>query len=118
MVWGPLNIKPASGIPASGIPAGGPGWGGAATGTKNKPLQGAGPGRGHVDPARVERRERMMGVLLEIAEKGAQESARVAAANAVLDRIDGKPAQTQINATPEEAAAMGYVVIPPKKGDV
>jgi len=59
----------------------------------------------------------MMKVLEEIAEQGAQESARVAAANAVLDRIDGKPVQAQINATPEEAMAMGYVVIPPKKSD-
>lgn len=93
--------------PASGIPAGGPGWGGPANGRgSDKPAAPpiadpkAAAAAAHTPQAEAKRRasiasaEELKGVLSDIAlNDKAPDMARIAAADKLLDRIEGKPVQ-------------------------
>lgn len=82
----------------SGIPAKGAGRGGPAKGAgKRVSLEEARAMRWHPDnlAAKAEAAARMKDVLHAIALTGENEHARISAAGALLDRIEGKPLQRQ-----------------------
>lgn len=100
--------------PAKGVgkgPAGGPGWGGEAKGQGNGspvPPVGKVATEARADPhvrtlAALKRADRetriaaLKDVLLEIAIDGETENGRIAAANALLDREEGKPIARNMN---------------------
>lgn len=100
MVW--KNHKPPSGMPASGIPAGGEGQG---TGKGDKqPFSDthqptieeklAGKEVAAEVRARIAaKRHELVDRLLTLSESAENETVRLAATNAALDRLVGKPAQ-------------------------
>lgn len=95
----------AKGTGGGGSPAGGPGWGGPAKGP------GAGPeaivGEHRMPEAekvakigdKLATADRMLVILSEIAESSEFDATRVSAANAVLDRIEGKAVQRIVGGT-------------------
>lgn len=102
----------------SGIPAGGAGWGGPAkgkgTGGPKLGVENLMPGdHGQPRPtaeavaAGKSRAERMRAILDEIAsDPKAPPQARVAAADRLLDRIEGKPVQTNLNANVDDVSRL------------
>lgn len=97
-------------------PGYGPGWGGPAKGAGNgsAPNDAAKARAAKLDPeartltalrraSREERIAALKDVLLEIAIDGETENGRISAANAYLDREEGKPVQRQVTADVEDA---------------
>ena len=99
----------------------GAGWGGPAKGAGSaapsfttgagEPTRekGPGPGRGHISEATAakraadaERGEEMRRVLRDIAVAGRSEMARVQAAQALLNRIEGMPVQANLNVNSDD----------------
>lgn len=101
MAWD-HNPKPPSGIPAQGA-----GWGGPAKGA-GKDL--SNPEQNGLkfcnDPVRRADKQamadRMLEILVDIAENSKIDMARLSAADKVLDRVEGKAVQRQITATVDE----------------
>lgn len=102
----------------------GAGWGGPAKGA-GKPARAfdaddaaavrpaAGPGRGHISETTAakqavaaERAEQMRAVLAEIAVAGRSEMARVQAAQALLNRIEGMPVQANLNVNTDDVSRL------------
>jgi hypothetical protein len=100
--------KPRGNGAGYGGPAKGAGWGGSAKGSHR-------PENGHEQPpylrgearkARIAEkhaaREELYGVIYEIAVTSSNEFARLSASNALLDRIEGKPIQRNINVNQDD----------------
>jgi hypothetical protein len=95
-----------------------PGWGGPAKGAgkiiPTKKLDGPGPGRGKFSVAGEARKEQtyrrvetLMELLWEIANNRVEQTAsRIAAANHLLNRIQGLPVQTVISTTTDDFSMM------------
>ncbi len=93
----------------SGIPAAGPGWGGAAKGASaSSGTVGEHPERfSKLEPderiAKIENKaaaaDRALGVLYEVMERSEYDASKIAAANSLLDRIEGKAVQRSIGGT-------------------
>ena len=106
----------------SGIPAKGKGWGGAAKGgsaSRIKPGDPDGIAAMGNDPAmrarNAERAEQMRGVLYGIALDGENEHARIAAATAFLNRVEGMPKQaTDVTSGGEKVATFTIVTGVPR----
>lgn len=109
----------------SGIPANGPGWGGAAKGAGTKArfsadsqpppeLKSAGHAEGKaLREMLAPHKATLVDVWVQIATDPMQPAAaRVAAANAIADRLEGKPAQS-VDLTSKGDKIPGYVMTAP-----
>ena len=102
----------------SGIPAKGKGWGGAAKGAGTKapvaavqPLSNDAAYMANKDQAA----EQMRAVLYGVAISGDNEHARIAAADKLLDRLEGKAVQRQDVTSAGER--IGYVIAAPAESE-
>ena len=106
----------------SGIPAKGKGWGGQARGASASRIKPGDPdgiaARAH-DPAVIADKavaaEQMRNVLYGIALTGENDHARIAAADKLLDRLDGKAVQRQDVTSGGER--IGYVIAAPAEAE-
>lgn len=89
--WGPGWGGPARGMGWGGPPKGA-GWGGEARHPR--------AGRGHNSGDYDEREERLRRLLYDLAFNAANQMVQLAAANALLDRIEGKPVARTVTVNP------------------
>ena len=101
------KVKQGNGFvnkPATGLPAMGEGWGGDASGT-----EGWKQGEVHAPlrtPERDKARAEMMDTIYTVAMTSESEALRMMAADKVLDRLIGKPMQTNLNLNRDDISQM------------